>query len=147
MDVNDGRASVDELLDRAVAAINRGDHDTATSLAQQVLPTDHGNADAEDLLAVTGDPGEFRRLTILFADLVDSSRLSTQVELEAYHLLVARYREQVARAVDDYDPLGPDGFVDLPSAPGLGYEIAWDCIESHRVTDAQAEPVALLHPR
>lgn len=100
--MGDGRDRVDELLDRAVAAINRGDRDTAASLAEQVLTTDRGNSDAEDLLAVTGESGEFRRLTILFADLVDSSRLSTQVELETYHALVARYRELVMRVVDGY---------------------------------------------
>jgi len=32
-----GGASIDELLDRAVAAINRGDRATATALAGQVL--------------------------------------------------------------------------------------------------------------
>ena len=44
-------ASIDELLDRAVAAINRGDRVTATALAGQVLAVDGENADAEDLLA------------------------------------------------------------------------------------------------
>ena len=44
-------ASIDELLDRAVAAINRGDRAAATALAGQVLAVDGGNADAEDLLA------------------------------------------------------------------------------------------------
>ena len=42
--------SVDELLDRAVAAINRGDRTAATALAGQVLAADEGNTDAEDLL-------------------------------------------------------------------------------------------------
>jgi L-alanine-DL-glutamate epimerase-like enolase superfamily enzyme len=45
------------------------------------------------------------------------------------------------------DPLSPDGFVDLPLAPGLGYQILWDYIESHRLPDTQVEPVAPLHPR
>ena len=66
-------ASIDELLDRAVAAINRGDRVSASALAGQVLAVDRGNADAEDLLAAPGDTGEIRRLTILFADLVDST--------------------------------------------------------------------------
>lgn len=103
-----------ELLDRAVAAINRGDRDTATSLAEQVLTTDQSNPDAEDLLAIPGAAGEFRRLTILFADLVDSSRLSTQVELETYHLLVSRYRDQVARVVGSYG-----GYVASTKGDGL----------------------------
>ena len=57
IDVSDGRrgdppigdalagnesSSIDELLDRAVAAINRGDRMTANSLAQQVLTADKG---------------------------------------------------------------------------------------------------------
>lgn len=45
------------------------------------------------------------------------------------------------------DPLTPDGFVEIPSAPGLGYEIRWDYIEEHRLPDVAVEPVAPLHPR
>src|SRR6478735_1893898 len=71
-------ASIDELLDRAVAAINRGDRAAATALAGQVLAVDRGNVDAEDLLATPDDAGQIRRLTILFADLVDSTVLSTR---------------------------------------------------------------------
>ena len=78
----DETSSVDELLDRAVAAINRGDRVTANSLAQQVLTADKGNVDAEDLLATSDEPGEIRRLTILVADLVDSTDLSGRVEPE-----------------------------------------------------------------
>jgi hypothetical protein len=58
-------ASVDELLDRAVAAINRGDRAAATALAGQVLSVDRGNVDAEDLLTAPGSDGEMRRLTWL----------------------------------------------------------------------------------
>jgi len=88
-------ASIDDLLDRAVAAINSGDRAAATALAGQVLAVDRGNVDAEDLLTAPGEPGEIRRLTILFADLVDSTVLSTRVEPETYRMLVGRYREQV----------------------------------------------------
>jgi class 3 adenylate cyclase len=94
--------SIDDLLDRAVSAINRGDRAVATALAGQVLAVDDGNADAEDLLAAPGDAGEIRRLTILFADLVDSTVLSTKLEPETYRLLVGRYREQVLRVADRY---------------------------------------------
>jgi class 3 adenylate cyclase len=103
----DGRAtdaaSIDELLDRAVAAINRGDRAAGTALAGQVLAADSANAEAEDLLAAPSDPGEIRRLTIFFADLVDSTALSTRLEPETYRLLVGRYREQVLRAVNRYE--------------------------------------------
>ena len=98
-----GGASIDELLDRAVAAINRGDRAAAAALAGQVLAADSANAEAEDLLAAPSDPGEIRRLTIFFADLVDSTVLSTRVEPETYRLLVGRYREQVLHAVNRYE--------------------------------------------
>jgi class 3 adenylate cyclase len=87
---------------RAVAAINRGDRVNATALAGQVLAVDGANAEAEDLLAAPTDPGEIRRLTIFFADLVDSTVLPTRVEPETYRLPVGRYREQVLRAVKRY---------------------------------------------
>ena len=48
-------SSIDDLLDQAVAAINRGDRATATALADHVLAVDHGNADAEDLLAAPSE--------------------------------------------------------------------------------------------
>jgi class 3 adenylate cyclase len=99
----DTDGSIDDLLDRAVSAINRGDRDAATALAGQVLAVDDGNADAEDLLAVPPAAGEIRRLTIMFADLVDSTVLSTKVEPEIYRLLVGRYREQVMRVVNRYE--------------------------------------------
>jgi L-alanine-DL-glutamate epimerase-like enolase superfamily enzyme len=45
------------------------------------------------------------------------------------------------------DPLDADGYVTVPSAPGLGYDIDWGHIDDHRVTDTTAEPIAPLHPR
>ena len=96
-------ASINELLDRAVRAINSGDRAAASALAGQLLAVDEGNTEVEDLLAASpGDRGEIRRLTILFADLVDSTALSTRLEPEPYRLLVGRYREKVQRAVDHY---------------------------------------------
>jgi len=47
---SESRTSIDELLDRAVRAINRGDRATANTLAGQVLAVDHGNPEAGDLL-------------------------------------------------------------------------------------------------
>jgi len=86
-----------------VLAINNGDRAAATALAGQVLAVERGNTEAEDLLAASpGDRGEIRRLTIMFADLVDSTVLSGRLEPEPYRVLVGRYREQVQRAVDRY---------------------------------------------
>ena len=115
-DAGTGRdASIDELLDRAVAAINRGDRAAATALAGQVLAVDRGNADAEDLLTVPGSDGEIRRLTILFADLVDSTALSTRVESpQMYGMLVSRYRDQVLGIVNRFG-----GYVASTKGDGL----------------------------
>jgi class 3 adenylate cyclase/tetratricopeptide (TPR) repeat protein len=99
----DSGASIDELLERAVRAINAGDRATATTLAGQVLSVDHGNPEAEDLLTVPAHGGEIRRLTIMFADVVDSTALSTRLEPETYHTLVGRYRDEVRRVVDRYE--------------------------------------------
>ena len=96
-------ASIDELLDRAVAASNRGDRVTATALAGQVLAVEGENADAEDLLAAPSGRGQIRRLTILFADLVDSTALSTRLEPEAYRMLVGRYRDLVLEIVTRFE--------------------------------------------
>src|SRR6476646_2309317 len=97
-------ASINELLDRAVLAINSGDRAAASALAGQVLAVDEGNTEAEDLLAASpGDRGEIRRLTILFADLVDSTALSTRLEPEPYRLLVGRYRDLVLEIVTRFE--------------------------------------------
>jgi class 3 adenylate cyclase len=95
--------TIDELLDRAVRAINSGDRATADALAGRVLAVDRANADAEELLAAPVDSGEIRRMTMLFTDLVDSTALSTNVEPEIYRTIVGRYRDEVLRIVDRYE--------------------------------------------
>jgi class 3 adenylate cyclase len=97
------RASIDDLLDRAVFAINSGDRAVATALAGEVLAIDGANADAEDLLAAPDDTGEMRRLTIIFIDVVESTELSTRLKPEPYRVLVGRYRELVTRAIQRYE--------------------------------------------
>src|SRR6516165_6129062 len=96
-------ARLDELLDRAVTAINRGDRGTAATLAGQVLTMDRDNTNAADLLEAPSAGGEIRRLSILFADLVDSTLLSTRVEPETYRVIVGRYREQVLKIIDRFE--------------------------------------------
>lgn len=97
------RSSIDELLDSAVRAINCGDRATAEALAGRVLAVDETNIDAEELLAAPAGHGELRRLTIMFADLVDSTELSTRIEPETYRTVVGRYRDEVIRIVNSYD--------------------------------------------
>jgi class 3 adenylate cyclase/tetratricopeptide (TPR) repeat protein len=100
---SDNTASINELLDRAVRAINDGDRATANTLAAQVLSVDRGNPEAEDLLAASPRYGEIRRLTIMFADLVDSTALSTRLEPETYRTLVGRYRDEVSLVIERYE--------------------------------------------
>ena len=59
-------------------------------------------SDADGVLTHAVDVSEIRRLTLFFADLVDSTALSTQVEPETYRLVVGRYREQVVSIVSAY---------------------------------------------
>ena len=98
----DSTEGVDGLLDRAIQAIGIGDRATAKVLAKQVLALDRNNADAEDLLAAPSDHGEIRRLTIMFADLVDSTALSMRAEPEVYRTVVGRYRDDVLKIVRQY---------------------------------------------
>jgi class 3 adenylate cyclase len=60
-------------------------------------------ADVDGLLADAGNVGAIRRLTLFFADLVNSTALSTHVEPETYRLVVGRYREQVLCIVTECD--------------------------------------------
>jgi class 3 adenylate cyclase/tetratricopeptide (TPR) repeat protein len=102
VNTSDSSASINDLLDRAVRAINEGDRATAKTLAAQVLSVDRGNPEAEDLLAAPRY-GEIRRLAIMFVDLVDSTALSTRLEPETYRVLVGRYRDEVLRIVERYE--------------------------------------------
>lgn len=94
---------IDDLLERAVRAINEGDRATADELAGQVLAVDRTNPDAEELLATPVGSGEIRRLTVLFADLVDSTALSMRIEPEVYRTVVGRYRDEVRNIVSRYE--------------------------------------------
>ena len=83
-------------------------------LFDRAAAVDERDAEAEELLACPSDGGEIRRLTMLFADLVDSTALSTQVEPETYRRLVGRYREQVVRIVNRYE-----GYIGSTQGDGL----------------------------
>ncbi|BBZ37416.1 ATP-binding protein [Mycobacterium conspicuum] len=134
--------AIDDLLDRAVRAINQGDRKTADELAGQVLAVDGGNPDAEELLAAPGDSGEIRRLTILFADLVDSTALSSRVELEVYRTVVGRYRHEVNRIVEQYE-----GHIGSTKGDGLlavfGHPVAHEN-DAHRAVHAGLDIVKAI---
>jgi class 3 adenylate cyclase len=95
--------TIEELLDRAVHALNRGDAATAKKLAAKVLAVDRDNPEAEDVLAARAGRNELRRLTIMFADVVDSTALSTRIEPETYFTVIGRYRHQVTAIADRYE--------------------------------------------
>lgn len=102
-------SSIDDLLDQAVAAINRGDRVAATAFADTVLAVDHGNAEAEDLLTAP-EGGEIRRLTILYVALVDSAALADHGGLDTYGDLIRCYHEVVVGTVRRFE-----GYVDCPT--------------------------------
>ena len=63
----------------------------------------HTAAASDDLLITEGNRGEIRRLTLLFADLTDSTAVSARVGPETYRTVVGRYRELVSEAVNHYE--------------------------------------------
>lgn len=91
---------VDAMVDRMFKALAEGDRDTANAMAGEILAVDRANPDAGDLLAAPVGQGELRRLTMLYADLVDSTELSSRLEPEVYRAVVGRYRELVNATVE-----------------------------------------------
>ena len=106
--------SIDSLLDRAVAAINRGDRAGASALADKVLAVDRHNSEAEDLLRAPTKAGEIRRLTIVSADLVGATDLVMRVEPETHRVLIGRFRDLIRQIADRYE-----GHVGSLTADGL----------------------------
>jgi class 3 adenylate cyclase/tetratricopeptide (TPR) repeat protein len=119
-----------------VAAINRGDRATATKLAGQVLTVDRDNTDAAGLLAAPAGSGEIRRMSMLFADMVDSTVLSTRLEPEDYRIVMGRYREDVQRIVDHFE-----GYTGLTA--GDGQLVVFGYPRAHE-NDAQRAVAAAL---
>jgi class 3 adenylate cyclase/tetratricopeptide (TPR) repeat protein len=100
-DATSRAAPIDQLLDRAVGALNRGDVTVAHDLAERVLAEDAFNRDAAALLDVGGSSGgELRRLSLLFCDLVGSTELSGRHEPELYRTLVRRYQAVCREVID-----------------------------------------------
>jgi class 3 adenylate cyclase/tetratricopeptide (TPR) repeat protein len=97
MNQEERAATQDELLIRAVDAVNRGELKDAHVLAELVLANDGDNLDAGTLLATESQPaGEVRRLTVMFCDLVGSTSLSGRLDPELYRGLLSRYRRLAA---------------------------------------------------
>jgi class 3 adenylate cyclase/tetratricopeptide (TPR) repeat protein len=83
---------IDDLLERALAAFNRGDVAVAHDLAGEVLAADAANPDAAVLASSKPSGGELRRASLLFADLVGSTALSSRHEPELYRDVIRRYK-------------------------------------------------------
>lgn len=95
-------AHIDQLLERAVGALNRGEVTIAHDLAEEVLAADASNRDAAALLDVAdASDGELRRLSLLFCDLVGSTELSARHEPELYRTLVKRYMSVCREVIDE----------------------------------------------
>ncbi len=93
MSDHDDSPPIDDLLERAIQALNRGDVAAAHALADEVLASDADNLDATHLRETSTPPsGEIRRLTVVFCDVVGSTELSGRMEPEAYHSVLVDYQ-------------------------------------------------------
>jgi hypothetical protein len=75
--------SIDELLGRAVAAINRGDRASVSALAARVLAVDRANPDAEVLFTDEafgggGTAGELEKGWVCSSELKPTNNVSDQ---------------------------------------------------------------------
>src|SRR3954454_12387447 len=97
----DTEPTIEELLDRAVDAANRGDIVTMQRLAGEILAEDATNAEADELMtSPVGGAGELRRTSIMFCDLVGSTELSERQELERYRGLIRRYKDECLAIIE-----------------------------------------------
>lgn len=81
------------LEDAALASAERGHEESAVELAAELLRRDPGNEAARRILDRTevDAPGELRRLTVLFCDLVGSTSMSARHHPDVYHRVLQRY--------------------------------------------------------
>ncbi len=98
---------VAELLDDARDAAARHDRPAVRALAESVLALDPENEDARSLLdegrLAGAEEGEWRQLTVMFSDVVGSTRLSAEHDPEVYREALRAYQEIVGAAVRRYD--------------------------------------------
>jgi class 3 adenylate cyclase len=152
---SDTEPTIEELLDRAVEAANRGDIVTMQRLAGEVLAEDATNAEADELLTspVAGS-GELRRASIMFCDLVGSTELSGRQDPERYRGMIRRYKDECLAIIEaryDGHVVGAkgDGLLSLfgiPRAHGNDVERAiragLDIVAAvHQLSDATEQAV------
>ena len=116
--------SVEQLLEAAVDAAMRGDLDETTDLAQQVLAARPLDPEASALLALDESTADqVRRIPLLFVDVVGSSALSNQVEVEVYRSLMAHYRRVVLDVVEGVHGGTIDHFAGDGALARFGYPV------------------------
>src|SRR5262249_14756550 len=99
------RLAVDEN-DRILVWI--GDAQAVTSPVAQVTqpPTPHGQPSPEVTPRITPCPppdAERRQLTVMFCDLVDSTKLSSQLDPEEYREVVRAYQSACTEVIQRFD--------------------------------------------
>jgi len=85
------------------------------------------------------DEGELRHLTVLFCDLVDSTGLAGQFDLEQWHEIVAAYQKAAADAV-----IGSDGHVAKYLGDGLLAFFGWPTARENDAERAARAGLAIL---
>lgn len=95
------------LLAAAEEAVRAGDLDTARATAEDVRTVDPDNERAAQIIARViaaqrAPVGERALMTLMFADLVDSTALAEQLEPEAMRDIFSRYRQEAHSAVERY---------------------------------------------
>ncbi len=111
MDVGSGPAEsrlerlIGRLLAAAEASLAAGDHEPARAIVEEVRAVSPDDHRAVDLLAriVRGQPapgGERALMTMLFADLANSTALAERVEPEVMRDILAAYRDTAGRSVE-----------------------------------------------
>ena len=83
--------------------------------------------------------GELRHLTVLFCDLVDSTGLAGQFDLEQWHEIVAAYQKAAAEAV-----IGFDGHVAKYLGDGLLAFFGWPVARENDAEKAARAGLAIL---
>src|SRR5215469_5992838 len=90
-------------------------------------------------VAALQDEGELRHLTVLFCDLVDSTGLAGQFDLEQWHEIVAAYQKAAADAV-----IGSDGHVAKYLGDGLLAFFGWPIARANDAERAARAGLAIL---
>ena len=91
------------LEEAALTSVERYDHETAGELAAELLRHDSTNEVARHILRRDVDsPGEMRRLTILFCDLIGSTSMSGRHDPDVYHQLLRRYHRLCQDVIHAY---------------------------------------------